>query len=458
MSIRCLKRFDLDATLGQVRSIPVSLHPGKEDAILFVYSAEENLDPWEEAFHFPKDTLKMALYTQSGDCLWKRDMGTGSIPGIWFFPFFAFDLNGDGVDEIWIVNNHNPALPLTRNFRYLERLNPFTGETEESWRWPVYTRGEELSHMFRFFIAGGYVHGEPVLVTCQGTYRKMYLQAYNRGMEKRWEIMIPPEDGPRSSHVCPVWDWDGDGIDELFWGERLLSLDDGHEVLCCDRERYLGHSDIIIPLIHPETEKRYLYTCREGHERPGEKRVVLFDEQGQRVWGNVESGHMHKGWAANIGANGEKIVMAMRLDETVTASEMLRLGGEEFYYDAFTGAPVKPPFSVRGSEMLPLDTDGDGYHEFFGVEGEQKGWFLDRFGNRLVYAGGEPVNSGKMYGLLGEQMMVFHPTGAVEIWGDEEAIESPAFLKRHSYGYHSFGQRLMGTGYNHFNGVYSCGL
>ena len=80
-----------------------------------------------------------------------------------------------------------------------------------------------MSHSYRFFITGGYVHDKPVLVTAQGTYRDMYLQGYGEGMEKRWDIKIPYDDGgARSSHLCPVLDFNDDGVDELFWGERLI--------------------------------------------------------------------------------------------------------------------------------------------------------------------------------------------------------------------------------------------
>ena len=60
------------------------------------------------------------------------------------------------------------------------------------------------------------VHDKPVLVTAQGTYRDMYLQGYGEGMEKRWDIKIPYDDGgARSSHLCPVLDFNDDGVDEL---------------------------------------------------------------------------------------------------------------------------------------------------------------------------------------------------------------------------------------------------
>lgn len=115
MEIKCLKEFDLGMELGQVRSVPVSLGKDMPEAVLFVYSSQGNLDPWPELFNYPKDTLKMALYTLDGVRMWKRDLGNGVIPGVWYAPFISFDLDQDGVDEIWFVNNLNPNIPFSLN-------------------------------------------------------------------------------------------------------------------------------------------------------------------------------------------------------------------------------------------------------------------------------------------------------------------------------------------------------
>ena len=120
MNIKSIREYDLGIELRQVRSVPVQLGHGRPDAVLFVYSSQGNLDPWPEQFNFPKDTLKMALYSEDGVPMWKRDLGNGVIPGVWYTPFISFDLDGDGVDEIWIVNNLNPNLPFSLNARVLE--------------------------------------------------------------------------------------------------------------------------------------------------------------------------------------------------------------------------------------------------------------------------------------------------------------------------------------------------
>ena len=156
MEIKCLKEFDLGMELGQVRSVPVSLGKDMPEAVLFVYSSQGNLDPWPELFNYPKDTLKMVLYTLDGVRMWKRDLGNGVIPGVWYAPFISFDLDQDGVDEIWFVNNLNPNIPFSLNARVLERIDPLTGETTGQWTWPDNTIDDTMSHSYRFFIASGY--------------------------------------------------------------------------------------------------------------------------------------------------------------------------------------------------------------------------------------------------------------------------------------------------------------
>ena len=460
MKLCTLKEYHLGTKLGQVRSVPVRLGDRPENAVLFVYSSQPNLDPWPELFDYPRDTLKMALYTENGIPMWERDLGPGVIPGVWYAPFISFDLDGDGVDEIWFLNNLNPHLPFSLNARVLERIDPRSGKTTGQWSWPDNTIDDTMSHSYRFYITGGYVNGQPVLVTAQGTYRTMYLQGYNSDMSKRWEITIPEDGSARASHLCPILDFNNDGVDELFWGERLISLDDGHEVFCGDKGLYSGHSDIVLPFIDPKTGKKYIYTCREDYEQPGEPRVITYDAHGERAWTAVESsGHLHNGWLANIGPACRKIAMAMRINRVVIDNAIRDIEPEDFYFDAVTGEPLSCPLPFKGSEYMPVDFNGDNHHEFYAISGADAGWVRNADGEFLAYLGGEQVRSGKLLAHPGEQIMLFYPQdGTVRVWGDAEAEEVPAFSKRYESTYHSLMQHFMGTGYNHINSHISCGM
>ena len=326
------------------------------------------MDPFVEMFFFPNDTLKMALVDLKGNIIWKKDLGKGVVPGIWFCPVFAFDLDGDGIDEIWFVNNTNPSHQLSLKGYCLKRLDSRTGETLGQWQWPYYGGYQQsLSATFRNFILGGYVKGEPVLVTAQGTYGDMFLQGWNTDMRERWKLHIgKDEPGGRGSHVTPVVDINNDGIDELMWGERCIELNTGKELFCCDRDSYRGHSDLIQPVYNKVVGKWFIYTAREQDDAVA-PRVALFDDCGRRVWGAVESGHMDINLVARIRENTNPIAVSIKIGQKVCGPDgRFRTNCEQFVFDAFTGEEKALPFEVYASlyGRLPVDINGDGFHEF----------------------------------------------------------------------------------------------
>lgn len=461
--ITCLQKFDIGRPFQQMRSVPVSLGK-KGEAVLFIHADTPNLDPWSEAMNFPKDTLKFTLMSADNRILWEKDLGPGIIPGIWFQPVISFDLDGDGADEIWHIGNLAPQRPFTNLELVLERLDPFTGDITGQWHWPAENLfGERIDHAYRFTLAAGYAHGEPVLVTAQGTYTDMYLQGYSAGMKPRWNVFIPESaKGARASHVFPVLDFNNDGVDELFWGERVLSMDDGKEVFCCDKERFHEHSDIVVPFVDPISGRKYIYTCREGQFETGAKyprvdRVACFHDNGETAWTWPEGGHMHKGWIARIGEGQRYVAMAMSLALDASGGDQHHSKPILYYFDAVTGTPLKDVLPFPGYQVMPVDFDGDGYHEFFGTEGELAGKCFDRFGKKLAEPGeGIMVRSGKVLDRPGQQIMIgFGEKGTVCVFGDEAAVPGPCDTYA---SYHRFMQHLMGSGYNHINSVQSCGM
>ena len=128
--------LSLGSPVGQLRAAPVCLGEGGPRALLAVYCADFDVDPYVEMFFFPTDTLKLALFTQAGQILWRRDLGPAVVPGVWFCPVLPFDLDGDGCDEIWFVNNLDPQHPLGLSHYCLERIDARTGETTGQWPWP----------------------------------------------------------------------------------------------------------------------------------------------------------------------------------------------------------------------------------------------------------------------------------------------------------------------------------
>jgi len=444
--LEVLLEVSLGSPIGQCRAAPVRLGKDAPRAVVAVHAADFDVDPYLEMFFFPTDTLKMTVFTEQGAILWQRDLGPAVVPGMWFCPVLPFDLDGDGVDEIWFVNNTDPEHPLGVSHYRLERLDARTGETTGQWPWPSRGGSQPLSHTFRNFIVGGRARDEPVLVTAQGTYGDMFLQGWRPDMQARWDLVIPHDTpGARGSHMCPITDLDRDGIDELMWGERCIELDTGTEVFCADRDLYRGHSDVVQPFLDRSSGRWFLYTCREG-DPEASPRVAVFDAQGRPLWGWGDRGHIDMGWVAHLGKDGETVAMAIRIGtKTCGPSGRHHLDREEFTFDARTGRPHALPFSVY--RTVPVDLNGDGLHEL--VRGRPGGGeVLDRRGAVVATLGGGIAMASKFLDHPGEQVLSYHADGTLRVWADRNARDAPAALARYGHPFYEANQRLTCTGAN----------
>ena len=447
MNIQILKEFDLGLPLGNIRSLQLRIAKDEPEYILFGYSDSHNMDPWEEYIRPQTGNMHLALYGEKGQRLWHREYGPGVMPGVWFCPFIAFDLDKDGMDEIYFVHNTDDMRPFSVLNSILEKIDPRTGETMDSWYFPAEnTLHESIANCYRPNLTAGYVHGEPVLVTAQGTYGDMFLQAYNSDMSKRWERKISAQEpGPRSSHHISVIDFNEDGIDEVFWGERLFSLDDGHDLFVCGRDDFQGHSDVVQMFWGPDG-KKYIYTCREDKDYVGCWRVVMYDEKGNVVWRRVQSeytayntNHMHTGWVATVRPDHFKMALAVKIKPQAS-----HIVDEVYVMDAMTGEDIQFDFPVPINTCSPVDLNGDGYHEFYA-----KGVLYDETGKVLCRIGGSVLNLTKYFGYAGEQALVWYPGETkVRLWGDLDAVDSEYLKKRYENGYLEHMTKLTGAGYN----------
>ncbi len=441
-SIEPFLRTDLGQSVSQLRGVPVTFDPHEPRGLLCVYSGHPEVDPFANNFTFPTDPLRLALIEQDGTIRWSTDLGPGVVPGISFCPVYPFDLDGDGREEIWVVHNADPDHPLSLVGHRLARLDARTGEHTGSWPWVTYPR-EPMTNTYRNFMFGGHVHDTPVLVTAQGTYGHMTLQAWNPDMAIRWQRQIPPEEpGALGSHMCPVLDIDGDGIDEVLWGERLIELDGGTERFCADRDTWHDHSDIVFPM-HVE-DRWYVYTCREG-ETEQSPRVVMFDAEGRRVWSAVDEGHMHVGWTARLGAKGDRVAMAGR-NKDAPYAEL-----DEFVWDAIDGKPLEidvPVYSAR-----PVDLDGDGIHELVYTGLGRDGRVVDHRGRPVCDTGQHVgwIQPSKLVDHPGEQFVTVSLDGEVTIWADANASDTTTAQARYDHPYYRKAQRLSAVGTNWSN-------
>jgi hypothetical protein len=446
--MQTVAEIDLGTALGQFRAVPVNFKDGTR-AIAAMYSETAEIDPYIGMFFFPKHTLKIILFSEEGDIIWKRDLGPGVVPGIWFSPILAFDLDQDDNDEIWIVNNLDPDHPLDYRQFVIEKVDPRTGETLGQWPWLQPSPRQTMSHLYRHFLMGAHIHGTPVLVAGQGTYGDMYIQAWNADMDLRWKLEIPEDEaGAKGSHVTPVVDINNDGVDDLLWGERCIELDKGTQLFCADEKMWNGHSDIIQPVYDYTKNTWFFFTCRESHNDQS-PRIVMYDHHGNRVWGDLDQGHIDTGWAARIGKDGSPIILGVKVGEKVrTAEGERRTGIVENTYEAFSGEKINLGFEVYTS--IPVDVNGDGTHELVKGYFEGDGSLLDRNGKRIGNIGGLVAMASKFTKYPGEQILSYSKDGKVRIWADKNAEDNDKAKARYANPFYKINQIQTGNGYNLF--------
>ncbi|MFP4144977.1 MAG: hypothetical protein ACOCTI_04205 [Phycisphaeraceae bacterium] len=449
LDLAVLAEVDLGQEVGQFRACPVRLPDGRR-AVAAIYAGDREIDPWVAQFFFPKDTLKLIVFDTAGEVVFRKDLGPGMVPGIWFSPIFAFDMDQDGADEIYLVGNEDEEHPLRWWTYRLWRIDPMTGEKTGEWTWPRPKMDQRMSFMYRHFIVGGYVDGEPVLITANGTYGPVRLTAYNGDMSVRWEAEFAPKSDklPMGSHMTAVVDHDDDGVDALAWGERYVSFDTGESVMHAGKKDWSGHSDVAQPVLDRETGEWWHFSAREWDGSP---RVVMAEPGGEVAWTAVEEGHMDTGWAAHLGGGANPTVFTIRLGgKSRTQYGESRSVDEEFAWDAFTGKRLQPGFDLYTT--IPVDLDGDGYHELVRGYFEGDGTVLDAEGREIGQVGPVVAIASKFCDLPGEQLLTYEHGGSkVQIWRARNAIDSDEAKQRYEHPFYYVNQQLPGVGYNYFN-------
>ena len=125
--------------IGQLRAAPLHLGAGAEPTLLTASSRDAPIDPSPSMYFHPSDTLRLTAWQAHGR-LWEVDLGRGMIPGVWFCPVLPFDLDGDGVDEVWHVDNPRTEHPFDAESYRLVRRDGCTGAITGAWPWPQFER------------------------------------------------------------------------------------------------------------------------------------------------------------------------------------------------------------------------------------------------------------------------------------------------------------------------------
>ena len=112
--------LNLGSPALQYKVMPAKLGNGRKGFVAF-YSACYDVDVHYSMFVVPSDTLHGIAFDEHGEVLWKKELGIW--PSAALYCFTLIDMDQDGIDEIYIVNNSDPIHPLWVEAYVLERMD-----------------------------------------------------------------------------------------------------------------------------------------------------------------------------------------------------------------------------------------------------------------------------------------------------------------------------------------------
>lgn len=254
-------------------------------------------------------TYKIEAYLNDGTFLWRKDLGPGIEPGIWYSPLIVFDFDGDGKAEIAVKTGPSDAREANGRVRkgseWCSILNGMTGQEickvdwpERSWRFGDYNRNN------RNQMGVAYLDGKtPCLLVARGTYRLMMVDAYqlvNGQLQKLWrwdgdeENPIIRHQGAHGMHTADV---DRDGRDEVVLGSVVL--DDNGTALWSTG---YGHPDkCFVTDIDPDRPGLEIFNVYEDWHEDGNGVCLLDAATGALIWGiGQKTLHVGDGMVADI--------------------------------------------------------------------------------------------------------------------------------------------------------------
>lgn len=191
-----------------------------------------NIDPQEKGWKPSATTYKLEAYNAHGGFLWRHDMGWGIETGVWYSPYIAYDLNGDGKAEVYtkyIAGDPREADGRVRTMdEHVAQLDGITGEILNSAPW-LSREGYAINtdnHSNRNMMAIAYLDGKkPGLILHRGIYDLVKTIAYDSDFQKIWywdSNMEEKKYWHASAHGLFPADIDDDGRDEIVYGSAVL--------------------------------------------------------------------------------------------------------------------------------------------------------------------------------------------------------------------------------------------
>lgn len=202
-------------------------------------------------------TVFLDCYRLNGERLWRVDLGRNIRAGAHYTQFMVYDFDGDGKAEMICrtadgsvdakgnvigdpeADYREPTGRILRGKEYLTVFNGLTGEAMKSVDY-IPQRGdpsgwgdEKANRSDRFLACVAYLDGvHPSVVMCRGYYTRSVLAAFDwdgKELTSRW---VFDTDNPgcggyarQGNHNLRVADVDGDGCDEIVYGQMAVDHD-----------------------------------------------------------------------------------------------------------------------------------------------------------------------------------------------------------------------------------------
>jgi rhamnogalacturonan endolyase len=254
-------------------------------------------------------TYKLEAYLNEGKFLWRKDLGPGIEPGIWYSPFVVYDFDGDGKAEVAVKTGPEDARERDGRVRkgpeWCSILDGMTGAELARADWPPRDpRLGDYNRINRNQMGMAYLDGKtPCLLVARGTYKLMIVEAYqyhNHKLERLWhwegddETPIIRSQGAHGMHSADI---DGDGRDEVILGSAVLD-DNG----TCLWSTGLGHPDkCFVTDVDPTRPGMEIFYAIEPWHDDGKGVCLVEARTGKIIWSiGQRTYHVGDGMVADI--------------------------------------------------------------------------------------------------------------------------------------------------------------
>ena len=268
-----------------------------------------NTDPYQRPGYWKKseDTYKIEAYNgRTGKFMWRHDMGWSIEEGIWYSPYVAYDLDGDGKAEVYCKGGEGDPRDekglVQTGPEWLLKLDGETGKIVQKIDWPSREGFPEYNYYCRNFLAVAYLDGsQPSLIVQRGTYNIIKQLALDRALNPLWRWTAEGDDAAyrgQGSHGFHAADVDGDGRDELVYGSACID-DNGKPMWNTGK----GHPDVIyVADVDPARPGLEVFYGVERSQPKGGAVCLVDARTGEVIWQNPEpTKHIHgQGLCADI--------------------------------------------------------------------------------------------------------------------------------------------------------------